>query len=48
MINKEILELRRKLDESVIKDDYELTYKLSIELDKLIAKYYKKELGKRA
>ena len=48
MINKEILELRRKLDESVIKDDYELTYKLSIELDKLIAKYYKKELKKRA
>lgn len=45
MIDKEILELRRKLDESITKDKkYETTYELSIELDDLIAEYYKKKL----
>ena len=47
MLEQEILELRRKLNESVTKDkDYEKTYKLSVELDELIAKYYKEKLKK--
>lgn len=45
MLDEEILELRRKLDESIAKEkNYEKTYRLSIELDKLIAKYYNKKL----
>ena len=47
MLNEEILELRRKLNESVTNEkDYKKTYKLSIELDELIAKYYNKKLKK--
>lgn len=47
MLNEEILELRRKLNESVTNEkDYKKTYKLSIELDELIAKYYIKKLKK--
>lgn len=47
MIDEEILELRRKLDKSIIEEqNYEKTYKLSIELDNLIAKYYNKKLTK--
>ena len=47
MIDEEILELRRKLDESIANEkDYKKTYKLSIELDELIAKYYNKKLNK--
>ncbi len=47
MLNDEILELRRKLNESVVNEnDQEKTYKLSLELDKLIAKYYKNKLKK--
>lgn len=47
MLNEEILELRRKLNESVTNEkDYKKTYKLSIELDELIAKYYSKKLKK--
>lgn len=46
MLDEEILELRRKLNESVVKEkNYEKTYKLSIELDKLITQYYKKKLN---
>ena len=45
LLNEEILELRRKLNESVItKKNYNETYKLSIELDELIAKYYGQKL----
>ena len=45
MLNEKILELRRKLNESVItKKNYKETYKLSIELDELIAKYYGEKL----
>jgi hypothetical protein len=45
MIDKEILELRRKLDESIAKDKkYNNTYELSIKLDNLIAEYYKRKL----
>lgn len=47
MIDEEILELRRKLDESITKEkDYDKTYKLSVELDELITKYYNKKLMK--
>jgi len=47
MLDQEILELRQKLNESVAKDkNYEKTYKLSIELDELIAKYYNNKLKK--
>ena len=47
MLDEEILELRRKLDESITKDkDYNKTYRLSIELDDLITKYYNKKLMK--
>jgi len=44
MINDEICKLRDKLNKS-IKDnkDYSETYKLSVELDELIAIYYKTE-----
>lgn len=44
MLDKKICELREKLNESIIKEeDYAITYKLSVELDKLIAKYYEKD-----
>lgn len=43
MLNDEICKLREKLNESIISgQDYNITYKLSIELDELIAKYYRK------
>ena len=42
MLDEEICELRKKLNDSIINgEDYSVTYKLSIELDELIAKYYK-------
>ena len=43
MLNKnEINDLRKKLDESIMNnEDYSIIYKLSTDLDKLIAKYYK-------
>ncbi len=45
MLDEEILELRRKLHESITNEkNYDKTYKLSIELDELITKYYKKRL----
>ena len=41
MLNEEICRARQKLDESIIEGkDYNTIYKLSIELDDLIAKYY--------
>ena len=46
MLNDEICKLRDKLNESIEKgDDYSAIYQLSIELDELIAKYYKKSKG---
>ena len=43
MLNDEICKLRDKLNESIINgQDYSITYKLSIELDELIAEYYRK------
>ena len=42
MLNDEICRLREKLNESIINnDDYSITYKISVELDELIAKYYR-------
>lgn len=47
MLNDEICKLREKLNESIITgQDYMVTYKLSIELDELIAKYYRKSESK--
>ena len=41
MLNEEICKARQKLDESIITGkDYKTIYKLSVELDELIAKYY--------
>ena len=49
MLNDEICVLRDKLNKSIEKgDDYAITYKLSIELDELIAQYYRKnKIGKK-
>lgn len=45
MIDEEILELRRKLNESITKEkDYNKIYRLSVELDELITKYYNNKL----
>ncbi len=42
MLNEEICKLRDKLNQTVISgEDYSLIYKLSVELDELIAQYYK-------
>ena len=45
MLNDEICKLRERLNESILMgEDYEITYKLSVELDELIAKYYRKNV----
>ena len=45
MLNDEICRLRERLNESIIEgDDYKVTYKLSVELDELIAEYYKNDI----
>ena len=42
MLNEEICRLRDKLNKSIEQgDDYNITYKISTELDELITKYYK-------
>ena len=47
MINKQIAKLREKLNNSIInEEDYETIYKLSVELDELITKYYQEEIDK--
>lgn len=41
MIDDEIYKLRTKLNESIANgDDYDKIYKISVELDELISKYY--------
>ena len=43
MLNEEICKAREKLEESIVTGkDYKTIYKLSVELDELIAKYYLK------
>lgn len=45
MLDERICKLRQKLNESIMEgQDYNVTYKLSVELDQLIAEYYKKNL----
>ena len=42
MLNDEICDLRDKLNDSIERgDDYSIVYNLSIQLDELIAQYYK-------
>lgn len=41
MLIDEICKLRDKLNKSILTEDYEVTYELSIKLDELIAQYYK-------
>lgn len=42
MLNDEICKLRNKLNESIASgEDYSVVYQLSIELDELIAEYYR-------
>lgn len=42
MLNDEICKLRNKLNESIVTgQDYSIIYQLSIELDELIAQYYR-------
>ena len=42
MLNEEICRLRDELNESIASGkDYSLIYKLSVELDELIAQYYR-------
>lgn len=40
MLIDQICNLRDKLNKSILTENYEVTYELSIELDELIAKYY--------
>ena len=51
MLNEEICRLRDKLNESIVTgQDYSVIYQLSIELDELIAEYYrqnKKVMGQK-
>ena len=44
MLNDEICKLRDRLNESIVTGkDYNIIYQLSIELDELIAEYYRNE-----
>lgn len=50
MLNEEICKLRDKLNKSIENgDDYSITYNLSVELDELIAQFYriKKDTDKK-
>ncbi len=43
MLNDEICKLREKLNNSIISgEDYNIVYQISIELDELIAEYYRR------
>jgi len=47
MLNDEICRLRNKLNRSISNgDDYSIIYKISVELDKLIAEFYNLQLKK--
>ena len=44
MLNEEICKVRDKLNKSIEKNvDYAIIYKISVELDDLIAEYYREE-----
>ena len=45
MLNDEICKLREKLNNSILNgNDYSVTYSISIELDELIAKFYREKV----
>ena len=47
ILDKKICEKREQLNNSILTgQDYNITYKLSIELDELITEYYKIELNR--
>ena len=49
MIEEEIVKLREKLNKSIAEDEkYEIIYQLSIELDELIAEYYRRSVNHQA
>ena len=49
MLNDEICKLRDKLNKSIEDgEEYSVVYQLSIELDELIAKYYKNNENKKS
>ena len=44
MLNEKICKKREELNRSIIENkDYNIIYKLSVELDELIAEFYKKD-----
>lgn len=43
MLLDQICEIRDKLNKSILTEDFEDTYELSIKLDELIAAYYKEQ-----
>lgn len=44
MLNEKICKKREELNRSIIENkDYSIIYKLSVELDELIAEFYKKD-----
>lgn len=46
MLEEKIYELRNKLNRSITNgDDYSVIYRISVELDDLIAKFYEKKMG---
>lgn len=47
MLIDQICNLRDKLNKSILTEDYEVTYELSIRLDELIARYYKENTNKQ-
>ena len=48
MLNDEICKVRNKLNKSIEEEkDYEEIYKISVELDELIAKFYSKKIGNK-
>ena len=44
MLIDQICELRDKLNKSILTEDYDVTYELSIKLDELIAQFYKQDV----
>ncbi|HIU51781.1 MAG TPA: aspartyl-phosphate phosphatase Spo0E family protein [Candidatus Merdicola faecigallinarum] len=45
MLNEEICKVREKLNQSILNEDnYERIYQISVELDELIARYYRRLL----
>jgi hypothetical protein len=45
MLNDEICKLREKLNKSIANgEDYAIIYKISVELDDLIAKFYEEKM----